>query len=256
MAEHKKFYLSFSRLSTYLKCPLRYKFIYIDNLPTIPRSYFSFGNTIHKVLEIFYDPNRNFIEQEKAPYKYIMELLDSCWLSRGYASMREEVRAKQEAKKILTNFYRRSIFAFQPALFVEKEFSFYLEGFEIKGRIDRIDERSGRFIVVDYKTNSVLPEFFKEEEFLQPIIYNIAARKILETKYIEFISMYFLKFNRKIDFSLDDNVIEKGKKRIYEVGNLITKGNFKPKMNGSCSSCEFKNKCETIYGSNLRGSKI
>jgi len=252
MEKDNNFYLSFSRLSTYLKCPLRYKFIYIDNLPTVPRSYFSFGNTIHKVLEVFYDPAKNFIELEKAPYKYMMELLDSCWLSKGYASNTEEIRAKREAKRILTNFYRKSIFAFQPALFVEKNFSFDIKEFELRGRIDRIDERSGCFTVVDYKTNSILPEFFREEDFLQPVIYNIAAREMLQTNKIDFISLYFLKFDKKINFSLDNTIIEKGKKRIYDVGNLICKGGFNPKVNGSCSNCEFKNLCPAFLEKNIK----
>ena len=256
MEKDDNFYLSFSRLSTYLKCPLRYKFIYIDNLPTVPRSYFSFGNTIHKVLEVFYDPYKNFVELKKAPYKYMMELLDSCWLSQGYTSKTEEIKAKREAKRILTNFYRKSIFAFQPALFVEKSFSFEIERFELKGRIDRIDERSGHFTVVDYKTNSILPEFFREEAFLQPVIYNIAARKMLETNKIDVISLYFLKFDRKINFSLGDAIIKKGKKRIYEIGNLIQKGEFMPKVNGSCLSCEFKTICAAFLENNIKKENL
>jgi putative RecB family exonuclease len=248
MEHDNNFYLSFSRLSTYIKCPMRYKFIYVDNLPTIPRSYFSFGNSIHKVLETFYHPEKNFIELGKSPYKYMLELLDASWISDGYSSNLEEIRAKNEAKKILTDFYRKSIFAFRPALFVEKSFSFNIENFELKGRIDRIDERAGHFTIVDYKTNSIMPDLFREEDFLQPVIYYIAGKEILNTNKIDAVSLYFLKFDKKINFSFDDSVVEKSKKRIHEIGTLIQKGDFRAKANGNCSNCEFRNICLAFSG--------
>jgi putative RecB family exonuclease len=43
--------LSYSSYSTYLECPLRWKFLYIDRLPEVPRGYFTFGRVVHSVLE-------------------------------------------------------------------------------------------------------------------------------------------------------------------------------------------------------------
>jgi putative RecB family exonuclease len=43
--------LSYSSYRTYLECPLRWKFLYVDRIPETPRGYFTFGRVIHSVLE-------------------------------------------------------------------------------------------------------------------------------------------------------------------------------------------------------------
>ncbi len=246
MEENNQFYLSYSKISTYLKCPLKYKFMYIDNLPTLAKSYFSFGNSIHKALEEFYDPNKNFKDLKKNPYSYLMELLERSWISAGYSTFSDELRAKREAKKILTDFYRKHIFGFKPAYSVEKVFSFELEGFKVEGRIDRIDERNGKFTIIDYKTSSFLPEFFKEDELLQPIIYRIAIDYIIKDIEVEKVVLYFLRHQKMIDFEIDEHLMNKGKQKIIEVGSLIRNGVFYPKLNGYCSSCDFREICSAF----------
>ena len=48
--------LSYSSVRTYLECALRWKFLYVDRLPEAPRGYFSFGRTVHTVLENLLKP--------------------------------------------------------------------------------------------------------------------------------------------------------------------------------------------------------
>jgi RecB family exonuclease len=245
--EETEFHLSYSKISTYLKCPMRYKFIYVDNLETVVRSYFSFGNSIHKVLEEFFDPAKNYKELGKDPYLYLMDLLDSHWISAGYSKPVEEKRAKIEAKNILINFYKENISTFKPAYLVEKNFSFRLDAFEVRGRIDRIDENDGKYSIIDYKTSSLLPTSFTEEEVLQPIIYRIAIEHLIPEESIDVseVSLYFLRHQKKVSFKINDHLIDKFKRRIIEVGNRINKEEFDPdpKDNGYCSKCEFGNIC-------------
>jgi len=46
---------SYSRISTYQKCPYQYKLAYVLNLPSKGSPHFSFGNTIHGTLQAFYE---------------------------------------------------------------------------------------------------------------------------------------------------------------------------------------------------------
>ncbi len=48
-------YISFSSISTYLRCPLQYRFKYIDNLPEqTVSSALVFGTSIHRAVEHFF----------------------------------------------------------------------------------------------------------------------------------------------------------------------------------------------------------
>ncbi|BAL81040.1 RecB family exonuclease [Caldisericum exile] len=243
MAENEKFYLSYSKIATYVKCPLRYKFIYIDNLETEIKPYFSLGNSIHKVLEKFYSPNENFKVLKKDPYKYLIELLDKHWISAGYKNEIEEIKAKNEAKEMLTAYYRENIFGFTPAFEVESEFSIPFLGLELRGRLDRVDSVGKDFVIIDYKTNNFLSDSFREEEILQPVIYKIAGN-YKYGKSIKEISFHYLRKGKKINFDIGLYLIEKSKKRITEITENIFKGKFPPNVNGSCNSCEFKDRCE------------
>src|SRR6185295_39282 len=46
--------LSHSSMSTYLTCPQKWKFRYIDKIPEKPRSVFSFGKSVHTGLEFLF----------------------------------------------------------------------------------------------------------------------------------------------------------------------------------------------------------
>ncbi len=242
MAETKEFHLSFSRIAIYDNCPMRYKFIYVDKLSTMPRGYFSFGSTIHKVLEIFYHPDKNFIKQKRPPLEYLMELLDEHWISDGYKGGEEE-RARKEAIDLLKKIYRENIFGFSPAYEVEKNFSFNLDKFKVIGRIDRIDKVGNAYKIIDYKTNRILPKFFREIDLLQPIIYYIAGKEALHLPKIETVSLLFVRYNKEISFDLNDRLVEKGKEKIIRTGEQILANNFEPKVGKNCSTCEFRDIC-------------
>ncbi len=251
MEQDKEFHLSFSRIAIYNECPLRYKYIYVDKLPVKARSYFSFGSTIHKVLELFYHPEENFKKKNKPPLEYLLSLLEEHWISAGYKTENEEKKAKEEAKKILTKIYRENIFGFKPAYIVEKSFSFELDKFKVIGRIDRIDELKDGYKIIDYKTNRLMPRFFREIDLLQPVIYKIAAERSLGLNNIKSVSLIFVRFNKEVKFSLPQGIIEKGIAKIIETGNNILAEKFDPLPNGKCSTCEFRNICP-VFEKNVK----
>ena len=50
-----KDYVSYSQISTYLRCPLEFKFKYVDRIePRFVPSSVAFGEAVHKALAFFY----------------------------------------------------------------------------------------------------------------------------------------------------------------------------------------------------------
>lgn len=56
-----------------------------------------------------------------------------------------------ECEEFIESEIGRKKEGFRP-LYIEKEFMFTLEGFRFRGSIDRVDERDGEYIIIDYKT--------------------------------------------------------------------------------------------------------
>src|SRR5438105_1554586 len=141
--------LSHSSISLYRDCPQKYKFKYIDKLPEKPKSFFSFGKSVHSALEFFYNvpalPPPS-LEQVLAHYK-------ENWISEGYKDAGQEEASLQEGERILREFHRKHIADFKPPFFAEYKFELQVDGVPVIGFVDRIDKiDSERIAIVDYKT--------------------------------------------------------------------------------------------------------
>jgi len=171
-------------MRTYSECPQRWKFLYVDKLPEAPRGYFSFGRTIHAVLEAMVRP---FVvpQARKTPSgrQRVLEdfpgvgvkagpstgparevdigaaraLLDQLWSSEGYTSAEEEARYRQLGAEILARFWA-SVRADPPTpVAVEEHLEATWDGVPVHGYIDRVDRTPrGGLEVVDYKTSREL----------------------------------------------------------------------------------------------------
>ena len=78
-AKSKPLRLSHSQLYLYNDCPKKWHFKYVEGIPEKPKHFFSFGKTMHSVLEFLY--------KVKTPVPPSMEKLLECyekeWISEG-----------------------------------------------------------------------------------------------------------------------------------------------------------------------------
>ncbi len=146
--------LSASKLSTFLNCPTKYMWTYVDPRGRQfmgPRSYFSFGTSLHSVLQQFHSENAVGVKtQEEA-----LAALDESWIEAGYGSAEEMADAFGEGREIISKYVEAVLKedVKHRTIFVEKQFRHDLGDFVLIGRIDRLDElEDGTLEVVDYKT--------------------------------------------------------------------------------------------------------
>ena len=236
--------LSYSKLSAFGRCPYLYRKIYIERARRVPKSFFSFGSSVHKALEKFYSgPLLYKLGLKKHTKEYLLKLLEKNWLTDGI-SPEQNRKLLDEARAVLSNYY--DIFTdgiFSPAWGVEVPFSFRAGPHEVRGYIDRIQKNGRGFEIIDYKTNRRIPPAKQMREDLQLKIYFYALRNFFR-KNADSVSYIFLRFGKKISF--DTSSFDSGKIRdeiLGIAGRITAEKNFYPKRNIYCGSCDFRSEC-------------
>jgi len=231
--------LSYSAISTYQKCPLSYKFQYVDRLPTKPSHHLSFGNSIHSTLEFFY----NVKTPEPCSLERLLEEMDRVWISEGYENEDHEREYKEKGREILTRFYYENLPSFAVPLAVEKRFSLDMDGITLAGVIDRIDRlTNGGLEIIDYKTNGKLPPKTKINTDLQLPIYHMAAEKMYGMA-PQKVTLYFLVPNERVSARKTKTDIKRAQDTIHKVAGNIREKKFDPFKNPLCPWCDFIERC-------------
>lgn len=146
--------LSPSKLTTYLACPDKYKWTYVDDRGRWylrSKSYYSFGLTLHKVLQRFHDAGDTGV----TTVSQAIAAVDENWIEAGYSSLQEMQEALGEGKSIVAAHVERELTVPTTAqtIMIERLLRLDLGDFVLIGRVDRVDEwEDGTIEVVDYKS--------------------------------------------------------------------------------------------------------
>lgn len=236
--------LSYSKIRTYLECPLKYYFIYILNLKPKPKSYLSFGKTIHLTLSEFH-------KLPKYPsFDDLIKIYKEKWIDKGYLDKEQEEKEFKKGLLLLKKYYIKNIFNYNKAYLVEKEVNYNLKDISLICFIDRIDKFDDDYEIIEYKTGKNSIEYnaiglVDESNILQMSIYSLAFKSQFE-KYPKNISIYYLSLNRdeKININLNKNIFKETIKIILYVKNNIINNNFYKKENEFCKYCDFIKECK------------
>ncbi|QQG44676.1 MAG: UvrD-helicase domain-containing protein [Candidatus Roizmanbacteria bacterium] len=236
---------SFSQLECFDKCPLQYKYQYILKIPTLSSSAASFGDTIHKTLQRFY---QEYINDKKIGLPRLREIYHEQWVPIGYASAEHQEKMKQEGEKIIDEYFKNYHNPDIEIMALEKLFKIKLvDDIFLTGKIDRVDKtENGGIEIIDYKTGS-MPDDKELAKSLQLSIYALAATdKGLYGKKLEQVGLafYYLKDMQKKLIKRTDEDMSEVKNEIVEIVTKIRSDDFKPKVSALCSFCSFKMICE------------
>src|SRR5579862_1268471 len=146
--------ISPTKLSTYLACPVKYRWTYLDNRGKWylrAKSYYSFGSSLHRALEQFHRSGRSGVDTTAEA----LAAYEDSWIDSGFSSAEEMAEAYHEGKEMLERHVEdhKKRETTGRVLFVEKQLKLDLGIFDLVGRIDRVDEyEDGSLEIVDYKT--------------------------------------------------------------------------------------------------------
>jgi len=240
-------YFSFTQFSNFQTCPQQYKFTHLLKLPTRGGPDRSFGQSLHKTLEVFlraYGLQSRF----KADWSRLLKIYEENWIDDWYESEKQEKDFFQKGKKQLMNFFRDfqkdppSLWLANGQPWLEKDFSFSLAGNLFKGKIDRVDKVEGGVEIIDYKTG--LPQKrLNAGRRRQLLIYQIAAEEALHLL-PQKLTFYYLQDGSRLSFLGRPEEKEKTKKEIAEVIKEIKKSSFSPRPGYHCRFCDYRRICD------------
>jgi len=228
----KKRLLSASSINTYLQCPRRFFYQYIQKLPTAPSIYLIRGSLVHSTLEDFYDftfpEGELHVIQDK-----LQEQMHKHFLA-GWEKKKDVLSSLGLDEKTLEFFFDESLVMISnwlslfmikahkrmqeknlsfSAVFAEmkpeREVYYRSEKMGVHGYIDAIHEKDGNISIIDYKTSrsSELKATYKLQLGLYALLYQEKNKALPDE-----VGIFFLKDDEiliKPDEQLVLNALEK-----------------------------------------------
>lgn len=209
---------SYSRIQSFLQCPLSYRYAYVDKLLPKPNQKIEEGLMAHKILE--------GLGNGKSKEELISELV------KGGADVNTVLKVEDVISKINVDFTHTK--------YIEHSFSLNYNNHDIWGRIDRVDLNEG-WELIDYKYGSWE---YDSSPTLQGLIYSLAWMTNFKLNSVRF-SYVDVKRNKKTGrlYTENDNFSVIGN-FIDEIVKSHSDNNFPAKPSSRCLNCAFNYHCK------------
>jgi RecB family exonuclease len=239
--------LSPSRITTFLACPVKYKWTYVDRRGRWylrSKAHYSFGTSLHNVLQRFYDSKDGGVTTTEEA----VAALEEAWIDAGYESQSDMMEALAEGKDILTN-YLEEVAAPVTAntLFVEKTLRHDLGPFVLLGRIDRLDEHEdGTLDVVDYKSGRGHVTSDEVHADLAMGVYQVLVRANYPDRNVK-ATIVALRAGASASAQLNEAEREEFINDLVEIGERILHADYEsmePTPKALCPRCDFLPLCQ------------
>ena len=234
--------LSKSKVNTYLRCPLEFKFQYIDEIEVPKNRYMALGSDVHLIAEKF---SERFGDD-----------LDGVNIENELLKIAHEEDIGYDVAEHIDNlgsFFREVFVENDYKLFCQEEYLLDEEN-RFSGICDIIlEDENGELVVIDYKT-SKSNSFSKYR--LELCYYKLLVENVLG-KTVSSVGIFFTKNGRLrlLDVCDEDNKrkylceseIQDAVDTLHHVRNEINNGHFPAKEQFLCRYCTYKKICDEYF---------
>lgn len=226
-------WLSKSQINTYLQCPLKWKFLYIDKFPSFSSPQQNRGKQIHEKIENFYK-NINVVKEEGKPVIKLKSEDDD--LKNFVELERNRIISCVNEKGEYDKTYFEPVF--QELRLANKELM-------LRGIIDAvyIHPKDKKAIVIDWKTGKFNKRNLNDYRFELAVYKELLEKdKKLDVE-VGYWGIFFTDANKLFFEKVEQKYINKMYKTIEKVRKGIEEKNYIPKPNFFCRWCQFADKC-------------
>lgn len=249
---------SFSQIQTYLQCPLKYKFRYVDKI--VPEweenLHLILWTEVHSALEWLYKQ----VNVQKIPSYDDLEEVFVQNFNEKANKIEAEDSEKEEFltrwKYYLKNFYEKH-YPFDDIKVIWTEIQLYIDlwnDVKFQWFIDRLDKKQNDFILTDYKTNKNLPPEDKTLYEEQLTLYALWVKQKYG-KYFKklYWNLEYLHFDIQDFWEITEDRIEEVKQKYQTITkeietkkaeyNLWDEEAFPTIESSNCRFCDYKELC-------------
>lgn len=245
------FAFSATKINTYRDCPLRFKFQHVLNVPSPPKMPLNIGNAMHAVAERMPDgvlEGRDETTAEQDAWGVFEQEWDVMPYMLQETKRGEDAQSARDVIRTYLEWVRGNP---NKPKGTEIPFKVVLDGAEIRGKIDRVEQRpDGEYEVVDFKTGSSMKTKRTISEDVQLNVYAMAIKE-LHGRLPKRASLVYLKKNKIIPYDVDCESYEAAVEGIREtIGEILDENNEFPAMPSpsACRFCDYGAICDEKAG--------
>jgi putative RecB family exonuclease len=243
--------LSPSKISRFTQCPLAFKYSYLERLPEPPTIHQVRGTLAHAALEHLFADNE---EGKRNPARAERALMDT-WVERHSLSEfielgldeSEEAQLLEELRVLISHYFELEDPTSVHPRGLELELRAHVDGVELNGIIDRLDDvGDGDFCVVDYKTGSAPREQRAKQSFNGVNLYAVLCEENFGRPPVE-VRLMYLRDRVVLVQSVTEQLVRGSRHRALAVWSAIERacetGVFRPSPSPLCRFCAFQSIC-------------
>jgi len=202
-----------SRLTTWLDCPRRYRFVYVDR-PSPPKgppwAHNSVGAAVHTALAAWWALPRGRRTTSAAA-----DLVREKWIQLGFRDDEQSATWRRRATEMVVR-YVATLDPHDEPVGIERTVAMRTDRLAVSGRIDRLDRRGDDLVVVDYKTGRHVLTTDDARGSLALAIYALAAARTLRRRCVR-VELHHLPTGDVVTWEHDDAALQRHLQRAHDI---------------------------------------
>ena len=227
--------LSFSAIDSYRECPRQYWYRYVQKLPAKQSAEAVHGVIVHEVLQqIGLATQRG----EQISMALVRRLHDEAWGRSRFPDARREPTFRKLGLEQLRRYIEGGGFATKPT-HLERDFVTDVDGWTLRGVIDRIDKVEDGWTIVDYKSGR---KSSRSRRDLQVALYALGAKSALGLEPLS-LEVVYLASAETVKVDVTDSLVDEARRAGGEVAAGVRGGRFEARPSWKCRLCPYRLAC-------------